>query len=193
MKILLRYIPGPWDAGWVLNKHSISSVFLGYDEYGHPRFNTTHTEVGEALYQLKYKNDWTQCKPLAQAIAKHIYPKFANVGFIVPMPASESRPSQPVTEIAKELGVLVNVPVFDNVLSKKTSGTSLKNLQTKDEKMKAIADSFSVHDEISEDGQWNVLLVDDLFATGATMEAATKALRSYSKVGKIYVAALTWR
>ena len=193
MKIWLRYIRGPWDSGWVLNKHSINSVFLGYDEYGYRRFNTTHTEVGEALYQLKYKNDWTQCKPLAQAIAEHIYPKFANVGFIVPMPASESRPSQPVTEIAKELGVLVNVPVFDNVLSKKTSGTSLKNLQTKDEKMKTIADSFSVHDGISNDGQWNVLLVDDLFDTGATMEAATKALRSYSKVGKIYVAALTWR
>lgn len=193
LKVALRQICGPWNDGWVLAKHTLQSVYLGDDAYGHPQFDTTRSEVGEATYQLKYRSDWTQVKPLAQTIADHIYPKFSQVGFILPMPASTQRARQPVTEIANELGALVNVPVFDNILLKAASGTSLKNLSTKAEKVTAIGNSFSVHDAITNDGKWNVLIVDDLFHTGASMEAACQVLRTYPKVGNIYVAALTWK
>lgn len=193
MKVALREIRGPWDVGWVLDKHSVGSVCIGHNEYGHPVFETTRTEVGEATFQLKYRSNWAQAKPLAQAIADHIYPKLHEVGFIVPMPASTQRAHQPVTEVAKELAALVGVPVFDNVLLKASNGKSLKDLNTKDEKIKAIGDSFSVNDAITNDGRWNVLVVDDLFHTGASMETACKVLRAYPKVLKIYVAALTWR
>ncbi|WP_456024069.1 hypothetical protein [Pseudomonas protegens] len=47
--------------------------------------------------------------------------------------------------------------------------------------------------EITTDGCWNVLVVDDLFDSGASMDAACAVLRKYLKVGKIYVAALTWK
>jgi len=156
-------------------------------------FDTTRTDVGEATFQLKYRNDWAQIKPLAQAIADQIYQKLASVGFIVPMPASTQRYRQPVTEVAKELAGLVNVPVFENLLLKAATGKSLKDLHTKEEKIAAIGDSFSVNDEITNQGIWNVLVIDDLFDTGASMEAACKVLRAYPKVGKIYVAALTWK
>lgn len=193
MKVSLRQIHGPWDEGWVLDKHSVGSVCVGHNEFGHPVFDTTRTEVGEATFQLKYRSDWTQAKPLAEAIAKHVYPKLTKVGFIVPMPASTQRARQPVTEVANELGALVTIPVFDNLLLKAANGKSLKNLNTKDEKIEAIGDGFSVSDTITNDGQWNVLVVDDLFHTGASMEAACKVLRTYPKVRNIYVAALTWR
>jgi predicted amidophosphoribosyltransferase len=193
LKVSLRQLLGPWDEGWVLDKHSVSSVYLGEDEHGHPQFNTTRTEVGEATFQLKYRNDWEQAKLLAQAIAENIYPKLSQVGFIVPMPASSQRTRQPVTEVANKLGVLVKTPVFSNLLIRAKSGKPLKDLSTKEEKTEAIGSSFSVNDEISDNGPWNVLVVDDLFHTGASMEAACKVLRTYPKVGRIYVAALTWR
>lgn len=177
----------------MLDKHSVSSVYLGDDEHGHPQFNTTRSEVGEATFQLKYRNDWAQAEPLAQAIASNIYPKLSEVGFIVPMPASSQRARQPVTEIANKLGAILKVPVLHNVLIRAKNGKPLKDLSTKDEKIEAIGSSFSVNDEITNNGQWNVLVVDDLFHTGASMETACKALRTYPKVGKIYVAALTWR
>jgi predicted amidophosphoribosyltransferase len=193
LKVSLRQIQGPWDKGWALDKHSLHSIYLGDDECGHARYDTTRTEVGEATFQLKYRNDWAQAKPLAKAIADHIYPKFAQVGFILPMPASVQRTRQPVTEVANELGALVTVPVFSNILLKTAIGTSLKNLNTKEEKVEAIGNSFSVNDAITNNGKWNVLVVDDLFHTGASMEAACNVLRTYSKVRNIYVAALTWR
>jgi predicted amidophosphoribosyltransferase len=149
--------------------------------------------VGEATFLLKYRQDWAQAKPLAQALADNICPKFSEIGFIVPMPASSRRARQPVAEVANELGAIVNVPVFSNILVKAGNGKSLKDLSTKAEKIEAIGNSIILNDKISGCGPWNVLVIDDLFHTGASMETACKLLRTHPKVGRIYVAALTWR
>lgn len=193
MKVTLKRIQGPWADGWVLDKHMQKSTYLGDDAYGHPQFDNQRTEVGEATYQLKYQHDWDQAARLAKALADNIYPMFSNVGFIVPMPASTPRIRQPVAEVAAALGSLVGRPVFMDLLRQSRSGISLKNLQTKEDKIAAIKDRFSINDEIADDGQWNVLVIDDLFHTGASMETACKALQTYPKVRKIFVAALTWR
>jgi len=193
MKVSLREIHGPWDAGWVLDKHMLKSTYLGDDAYGHAQFDNERTDVGEATYQLKYKSDWSQAERLAKALANHVYPKFKNVGLIVPMPATKTRRRQPVTEVAEELGKLVGAPVFAELLLKAPNGKSLKDLSTKQEKIEAIGGSLSVKDCIEGDDRYNLLLVDDLFDTGASMQAACKVLSAYPKVRKIYVAALTWK
>ena len=118
---------------------------------------------------------------------------FDKVGFILPMAASNVRVRQPVTEVAQALAKLANIPCFDGLLLKAAGGVSLKNLDTKEEKVAAIGDSFSVNPIITNEGCWNVLVIDDLYHTGASMEAACAALRGYNKIDKIYVAALTWR
>lgn len=191
LRVNLRKICGPWNGGWVLDKHTLSSSRVG-DQYGHPRFDTTRTEVGEAVYKLKYKCRWEYAKLLAQALSEHIFPELDNVGFIIPMPASKCRERQPVTEVANELGKIVDKPVHD-LLVKAPNGRSLKDLKTKDEKIEAIGKSLSIKDEIANNGSWNVLLIDDLFDTGASMEVAHNVLREYAKVQKIYVAALSWK
>lgn len=193
MKAVLRQIEGPWDEGWVLDKHTLGSKYLGDNEFGHPVFETTRTEVGEAIYHLKYKSDWSQVQPLAQALAGYIFPKLVDVGFILPIPASATRSRQPVVELAEALGKIVGKPVFTDTLRKASTGKSLKDLNTKEEKVEAIGDSITVNNQITNEGAWNVLVVDDLYHTGASMEAACKVLRAYPKVKKIYVAALTWR
>ena len=193
MKISIREIRGNWNSGYVLDKHTISSTYLGDDAHGHARFDTVRSEAGEALFQLKYRDDWTKVDVLANELAASIYPKFPNVGFLVPMPASNPRHRQPVTEVTKKLGELVDTPVFESILTKKSTGTQLKDLHNKDEKLKILKNTFNINDDIQGNGPWNVLLVDDLFDTGATLEAACEALRTYPKVRNIYVAVLTWK
>lgn len=178
--------------GWVLDKHSVQSVYTGDDEFGHARFATQRTEVGEAVYQLKYRKDWSQVGPLARAVAENICPKLSEIGFLVPMPASRFRGRQPVHEVVRSLGVLIGKPVFEDLLLRDPGGASLKDLATKSEKVEAIDGRLRVNDTITSSGRWNVLLVDDLFDSGATMETACTALRQYPKVARIYVAALTW-
>lgn len=66
MEVRLKEIRGNWDQGYVLDKHSLGSVHVGYWESGRDRFETKRTEVGEALYQLKYRQDWNMVQPLAR-------------------------------------------------------------------------------------------------------------------------------
>lgn len=193
MQTSVKKMTGNWDLGYVLDKHVLSSVYIGDNGYGHPQFDTTRSEAGEALFKLKYRSDWAQLAPLAQELAASIYPKFDRVGFLIPMPATNVRTRQPVTELTRALGQLVNTPVIEDLLIKKSNGTQLKDLATKEEKMEALKNSFSVQDQIEGMGPWNALLVDDLFDTGASLEAACAVLRSYSKIRKLYVATLTWK
>jgi hypothetical protein len=118
METNLRTIAGNWDAGFVLDKHTRSSVYIGDDANGHPQFDTKRLEVGEALFQLKYRDDFTKAEPLAGEIATQLIPRFGPIGFIVPMPATNERTRQPVTEIARALSTRLNVPMFDNILVK---------------------------------------------------------------------------
>lgn len=192
MQVALRQVFGPWDLGWVLAKHTLSSTYLGDDQYGHARFETVRSEVGEATFRLKYRQAWDQVEPLAATLVEQIYPRFDNVGLIVPMPASTARARQPVTEIAVAVGRRVGKPVFTGLLLK-DAGPSLKNVYGKEEKLAAMKDRLRVVNEISNDGRWNVMLIDDLFDSGASMESACAALKTYPKIGRIYVAALTWK
>lgn len=196
LKAKIKKISGNWSEGYALDKHSLGSEFDGYYENGRKKFITNRTEAGEALFQLKYRQDYEQVKPLAKAIARHIAPSFKNIGLVVPAPASTTRDRQPVSEVAEEVARRLGVPYFDNLVVKSAVAAntgSLKNMDTKAEKVAALNGRFVLNKAIGNTGTWNALVIDDLFHTGATMEAICDTLSGYSKIGNIYVAALTWR
>jgi predicted amidophosphoribosyltransferase len=112
------------------------------------------------------------------------------------MPASTVRVRQPVEEIANELGRLTAIPVFNDIVVKAPApqGTpQLKNLHTREEKDAALEGRFSISPSITNQGRWNALLLDDLFDTGATMDAVCRCLRTYKKIDRIYAASITWK
>ncbi|WP_186055095.1 ComF family protein [Burkholderia gladioli] len=196
MEVQVRKLQGSWDLGYALHKHTLSSVYVGDDEWGHARFDNTRSEPGEALYQLKYRSDWDQVEPLAAQVQATLLPLFGKIGLIVPMPASTVRAKQPVNELAYALGRLTGIPVFDEIVTKTpvpSGSTPLKNMHTRAEKDAALAGRFGINQCITNEGHWNALLLDDLFDTGATMDAVCQALRTYRKINRIYAAAITWK
>lgn len=50
-------LEGIWDQGYALDVHTLSSNYLGDDPYGNPRFDTKRSDMGELLFQLKYRNN----------------------------------------------------------------------------------------------------------------------------------------
>ena len=190
MKVNVCKISGHWDVGYSLDKHSISSVCIGNNEYGHPIFDTIRTEVGESLFQLKYNSDRSQLNILATQIVDSLGNYFGSASFIVPMPPSKSRPFQPVIEIAKQVAVLMIVPCREDVLVKTGQTDQMKNIPSREERIRTLCSNFKVNDVLSE-GKYNVLIVDDLYDTGSSLEAATAMLRKYEKIQKIFVATIT--
>lgn len=196
MQVQIKKLEGSWDLGYALHKHTLSSTYLGDDEYGHPRFDTTRSEPGEALYQLKYRSNWNQVAPIAAQLQATLLPLFEKIGLIIPMPASTIRARQPVDELATELGRITGIPVLDNIVVKSPApegSPQLKNLHSREEKDAALQGRFSINPSITNDGCWNALLLDDLFDTDATMDAVCKALRTYNKINRVYAASITWK
>ena len=51
-----------------------------------------------------------------------------------------------------------------------------------------MTERFYIHDEIRDSDACDALVIDDLCASGASLSAATRVLRSHSKVRKVFVA-----
>lgn len=192
MQVNLNMLQGRFERGYALDKHSHYSLPAGYNAAGHMQWHTRRTEVGEALYQLKYRHQQHYVLPLALAVRSHILPLLPGFGLIVPMASSHVRRVQPVAAIAHALGHLVGKPVFA-LLSKAKGAALLKNLRTRAEKDAVLTNTLILNRLIPGEGRWDTLLLDDLYDSGASVDAACDALRRYEKIGDIFVATLTWR
>lgn len=196
MKVQVKQIVGNWEDGYALDKHLIKSTFIGNNEYGHPQFDNLRTEVGESVFQLKYRSDFSQAPLLAKSLHSEIIPKLGKVHFIIPAPASNDRNRQPVPEVASELSKLMGIPFFPEFIGKakhEAPLVSLKNLRERDAKIEALKNRFVKKLDLSGNTKFNALIIDDLYDSGATMEAICNLVKSDKNVDKIYVAALTWK
>jgi hypothetical protein len=116
-------IKGSWDTGYVLDRHTISSTMIGYNEFGHPEFDTQRSPLGELVYRLKYKADKNTIPPIVEAVARFLQGRAIQIEVIVPMPPSKlQRPYQPVIEIASELSKALGI-ALDTTSLKKTKTT----------------------------------------------------------------------
>ena len=192
MKVNVRKIQGPWDLGYSLDKHSISSTYTGDNAQGHATFDTVRSEVGEALFQLKYRSNTKQAEMISTQMAKSLGGYFPSCSVVIPMPPSKKRRIQPVQEIAEQLAGKWGIAYFDDLLIKTGRTKQMKDIEQTEDKIDALCAAFSVSD-VLEDGPYDVLLIDDLYDTGSSLEAATIALREYEKIKNIFVATATRR
>jgi predicted amidophosphoribosyltransferase len=183
-------LTGSWQEGFALDMHSISSTFLGYDEYGHQVFDTQRSPIGELLYQLKYKADKTALKEIVAVASNFLVTDWKiSVDAIVPVPPSKTdRPFQPVVVIAKGISTSLQISYLDALV--KTKGTpELKNIFDYQRRSELLKDAFVIRGP--EVKGKNILLFDDLFRSGATLNAITQVLYDIGKVKRVYVLSLT--
>lgn len=182
-------ISGNWAEGYTLDLHMKSAEFLGYDGQGRAQFDKVRTEVGEAVYQLKYgSRDASETGKLAATAATFIRNWKAKIDIVVPMPASKRRHVQPVYLVAKALAVRLGLEFAGDAVTRNKQTPELKNVSVA-ERQKVLA---GVHEVDAERVKGrNVLLFDDLFQTGATMNAVAVILRSKGGAARVYALALT--
>jgi predicted amidophosphoribosyltransferase len=190
MEVNVKKINGNWDLGYSLDKHVLQSTYLGENQWGHPEFDTTRTEIGEALYLLKYRSDYSQIPVVANQISESLADFFSTACLVIPMPASKKRVRQPVTEIAISLSERMGIPCLENLLIKNQNTPQMKDISSRDEKVDTLVKAFSVNDVLG-DGLYDILIIDDIYDTGSSLEAATKVLKGYTKIRNIYVATAT--
>lgn len=182
-------IKGNWRKGLAYDVHTLSSTYLGPDEYGHDRWDNTRSEMGQLVYQLKYKNDRSTIPKIVDLITKKIK-GIEKFDLIIPIPSTnKNRSYQPVEEIAKELGRRKRVKVR-SLLTKKAGGAELKNIDDAREREELLKGRISTSGEHDISSQ-KVLLLDDLYRSGTTLSVATDVLYNDAKVDSVSVLTMT--
>lgn len=181
-------LEGNWHSGLAFDLHTVSSTHLGADKSGRDHFENTRSEMGELLYQLKYRNNNTgllQIVALLDAVRG-----IENFDYIVPIPpTNKKRPAQPVELIAVALGAHRKVKVWKDLLIN-AGDEELKGISDPVERIERLQKAINLTANANVIGT-KILLVDDLYRSGATLHIATDLLYKVGKAEKVSVLTMT--
>lgn len=176
---------GPWDDGYVLDFHSISSTPTGDPYYP---FDTKRTELGELLYRLKYRGDRTAIESIAKIAGKFVKSWNPPIKYIVPAPPSLHRESQPVVDIARALGKYLTIRVLEDAVVKVKKTDPMKDIPVW-ERPSALKNA--IQSGKTDVAGKSILLVDDLIESGSTLQRAASVLLENGGAASVYALVLT--
>lgn len=179
---------GNWKKGHAPDIHTISSKHLGINEFGHHEFDNKRSHLGELLYRLKYQQDRSAASGIVEAAVAFLQRYRNKFDVMVPVPPSGSRRLQPVLILANGIGKALDLPVA-NCVSAKRPVTQLKHVEDPEMRMKLLEDLYRV--ERAQTQGKRVLLFDDLYRSGATMEAVTRLLVTEGRAEAVRVLTIT--
>ncbi len=183
-----RRILGKWKQGFAIDLHTISSIPVGYNEFGHMQFETTRSEVGELLYKLKNRADTSAVPQLIADAVTFLNTWKPGIDMIVPVPPSSARAVQPVILLAQGISDQLPVPLV-HAVTKTRDTPQLKNIFDLDARLAALEGVHAVDPAVTQGKR--VLLFDDLFRSGATMNAITTALYDQGKAAEVFALTMT--
>lgn len=145
-------------------------------------------EVKKLIWRLKYRRKTNAIQPLIYLMKNYLNYLFPD-GFesvvknwtIIPVPLHPKRERErgynQAAFLAEGIGEFTGAPVLKDVLVKTRETKPQAETESWQERQENITGCFSVKNPDPIAGQ-NIILVDDVFTSGATMNEAVKTLRS---------------
>jgi len=169
-------LKGPWKAGFAFDVHTMKSVHRGENEWGHPVFESTRSEMGECIYRLKYRQDVSMIGRIVELLQTQLeFVKFMmDIDVILPVPPSnKGRKLQPVILVAQKLAEVFRKEFRVDILDS-TNAEQIKDIDSH-EKYSTVKNAILVNDRLERTRR--ILIFDDLFDSGSTLSAYVVALR----------------
>ena len=136
--------------------------------------------VQHLIHQLKYKSNQTVGIYLGEMMGNSLLDsnRFKNLDYIVPLPLypdkERKRGYNQAAVVGEGMSAVMNVPILlNNIVRRRYTETQTKKHRT--ERWENVEGSFLVKDAQKLEGK-NILLVDDVVTTGATLEACGSAI-----------------
>lgn len=136
--------------------------------------------IRRAVHELKYRNLRAVATPLAELLNEYLAKNPMPGEVLVPLPLHPKRLRERGYNqsylLARELGKLVSLPLVSDCLFKQRPSPPQAETATVDERRGNVAGAFSCRDERLKGKQ--VLLIDDVATSGATLSACAAALKA---------------
>lgn len=140
----------------------------------------TRTVLGQLLHEYKYGERYGHAVELAHHLARFIrrHPLYFTADFLVPIPGNDqSRPFDLVGRVGELAASLVQLPVLSNLLQLTRPVRRQCELGAWEEKTANVAGLYRCLNANLVAGR-SLLLLDDVYDSGATMGEAVRLLRS---------------
>lgn len=184
----VRLWGGTWNDGFALDRHTVSSVPTS-DPY---RWDTTRTELGQLVYELKYGNNWGALQSIvdtAEDFIRNGWEGLPILDMVVPTPPSVTgRGAQPVVEITRELARRLGTALCETAVIKARATPQMKNVNDLAQRRQMLRETIQ-QGTANVQGR-GVLILDDLYQSGATLGRVTDVLQA-AGASEVYVLALT--
>ena len=138
-----------------------------------------HGGVRKSLYRFKYANRRCYAGFYAELICAELgaYMKSMRITLLVPVPLSKKRALKrgynQAGILARQMGRILGIPVAEDLLLRVGETLPMKGLSVK-ERVRNLEGAFCAAYAV--DRRERILLIDDIYTTGATMDAAAAAL-----------------
>ncbi len=146
-------------------------------------------------YALKYDGDLSAGRYFARMLAEYLAgaPHFADVDAVVPVPLHWTRRYRrgynQAEVIAREVAAVLRAPCCCRVLRRRRRTGTQTRITVRD-KAANVAGAFALRESLPEKVR-HVLLVDDVFTTGATLNACYQTIRTAFPTVRISIATLS--
>lgn len=166
-----------------LKEHEMHRAFYGIVpfEFGASLLYFRKKGIAQHLmHNLKYKNQQEIGAFLGDIFSKNVLdlPIFNNIDVIIPMPLHKKRLHErgynQVTTFCEALEKNLAIPIIDDVLVKSINLKS-QIQKSKENRLETNKNVFSIEKAHKIEGK-HILLIDDIFTTGATIEACAKEI-----------------
>ncbi len=178
---------GDWTDGCALDLYTLRSRPLGPGPAGHMTFDHDYTRLGSALYRLKYRGIVGLAAPLGQIVADFAVLRWPGLlDAVVSVPPSAVRPVQPLALIAQAVAEHLKLPNLSEAIASTGEGGPVKDVSDAAQREAMLANRFSVRAEQIPNRR--LLLVDDLYRSGATARAVSRGLLAAGAAAVYFVA-----
>jgi ComF family protein len=170
-------LSGDFDLGYSLSSHSCLR-----------KSDKKRTKMGELVYRFKYKFDKQSGEKLADLVIEFLEKNqnFKNTDVLITVPPSfSSRPFDPLTFLAQRISQPTKIQYLSEIIKRKKISKPQKKIFILKEKWENISDAFIINNEVNLQNK-KVLLLDDLYDSGATVNTISKLLKEIG-VEKIFV------
>lgn len=163
---------------------------LYFDECKSMLYYNNHTI--DLIHKMKFSHRYLICKDFAAMLSYYYKDYIKNYDAVSFVPLGKNRLLERGYNqseiIAETISKIINIKLIDDIIYRKKETKALSSLNSKTERLNMIKNAFIVNYDYNDYSEKiNLLIIDDVFTTGSTLNEISKEIKKLKCINKIGV------